>query len=115
MPRPDRSNALDHVVVLMFENRSFDNLLGQLYQPGEVRSFEGVTGKELSNPIPEWAENRAGHTDVRYGVAAGMNTPSPDPGEEYQHVNTQLYGTIDPVTNRGVLAGTMVAPYNATV
>jgi hypothetical protein len=26
MPRPDRSNALDHVVVIMFENRSFDNL-----------------------------------------------------------------------------------------
>jgi phospholipase C len=28
MPRPDRSNAIDHVVVIMFENRSFDSLLG---------------------------------------------------------------------------------------
>jgi phospholipase C len=28
----------------MFENRSFDHLLGRLYQPGEVRSFEGVIG-----------------------------------------------------------------------
>lgn len=37
-------NALDHVVVLMFENRSFDNLLGRLYEPGEVASFEGVLG-----------------------------------------------------------------------
>jgi phospholipase C len=37
MTRPDRSNALDHIVVLMFENRSFDNLLGRLYEPGEVR------------------------------------------------------------------------------
>jgi phospholipase C len=26
MPRPDRSNAVDHIVVIMFENRSFDNL-----------------------------------------------------------------------------------------
>ena len=60
MPRPDRSNALDHVVVVMFENRSFDNLLGRLYQPGEVASFEGVIGKDLSNPIPEWAEDGAG-------------------------------------------------------
>src|SRR5215211_813888 len=34
---PDRSNAMDHVVVLMFENRSFDNLLGRLYEPGEVQ------------------------------------------------------------------------------
>ena len=47
----DRQKALDHVVVVMFENRSFDNLLGRLYQPGEVRSFEGVIGKDLSNPI----------------------------------------------------------------
>ena len=38
--------AIDHVVVLMFENRSFDNLLGRLYEPGEVSSFEGVLGKE---------------------------------------------------------------------
>jgi phospholipase C len=113
MPRPDRSNALDHVVVLMFENRSFDNLLGRLYQPGEVPSFEGVAGQVLTNPIPDWAEDHAGHTDVTYGVAAGMNTPSPDPGEEYQHVNTQLFGIIDPPANRGVLADKMIAPYNA--
>jgi len=38
----------------MFENRSFDNLLGGLYEPSEVASFEGVTGLDLSNPIPEW-------------------------------------------------------------
>jgi phospholipase C len=55
MPGPDRSNALDHVVVLMFENRSFDNLLGRLCEPGKVESFEGVTGKDLSNPVPDWA------------------------------------------------------------
>ncbi len=36
MPRPDPSTALDHIVVVMFENRSFDNVLGRLYQPGEV-------------------------------------------------------------------------------
>jgi phospholipase C len=30
MIAPDRRNGLDHVVVLMFENRSFDNLLGRL-------------------------------------------------------------------------------------
>ena len=114
MPRPDRSQALDHVVVLMFENRSFDNLLGRLYEPGEVPSFEGVTGKDLSNPIPDWAGDRGpGAGNVPYGVAADMNTPSPDPGEEYQHVNTQLFGIIAPPANRGVLATKMAAPYNA--
>ncbi len=113
MPPPDRSTALDHVVVLMFENRSFDNLLGRLYQPGEVASFEGVLGKDLSNPVPDWAADRSGGADISYGVAASMNTPGTDPGEEYPHVNTQLFGVIDPAANRGVLADKMAAPFNA--
>jgi len=113
MPTYDRSHALDHVVVVMFENRSFDNLLGRLYEPGEVESFEGVIGKDLSNPIPEWAEHGADRKVVPYTVATNMDTPSPDPGEEYQHVNTQLFGIIDPPTNRGVMSDRMQEPYNA--
>ncbi len=112
--RPDRANALDHIVVIMFENRSFDNLLGRLYEPGEVASFDGVTGKDLGNPVPAWAADRGdGSGVVPYSVAPTMNTPSPDPGEEYPHVNTQLFGIIDPAANRDVLAGRMVVPYNA--
>jgi phospholipase C len=104
----------DHVVSVMFENRSFDNLLGRLYQPGEVASFEGVLGKELSNPIPDWAEHGAGHKMVPYRVAASMDTPNPDSGEEFTHVNTQLFGVIDPPGNRGVLSEQMTAPFNAS-
>ena len=48
----ESGQKFDHVVSVMFENRTFDNLLGRLYQPGEVASFEGVLGKELTNPIP---------------------------------------------------------------
>ncbi|MFI6376904.1 alkaline phosphatase family protein [Streptomyces sp. NPDC050546] len=113
MSTTGRSNALDHMVVLMFENRSFDTLLGQLYQPGEVASFEGVLGKDLSNPVPDWAEDRSGRRSVPFGVAETMDTPNPDPGEEYQHINTQLFGVIDPDGNRGVLAEKMAAPFNA--
>ncbi len=126
MPHPDRNAALDHVVVIMFENRSFDNLLGRLYQPGEVASFDGVIGKDLTNPVPAWAADqpgrpgwlarlldRPGGLTVPYGVAATMNTPSPDPGEEYPHVNTQLFGIIDPPGNRGKPVSEMTAPYNA--
>ena len=113
MPGPNRSDALDHVVVIMFENRSLDNLLGRLYQPGEVAAFEGVAGRDLSNPVPEWADGAADHKVVPYGLATDMNSPSPDPGEEYQHVNTQLFGLIDPPANRGILAEKMTAPYNA--
>ena len=112
MPLPDRAQALDHVVVIMFENRSFDNLLGRLYSPDEVPAFEGVLGRDLANPVPSWASRPGTPDRVAYQVAATMNTPSPDPGEEYQHVNTQLFGLIDPPSNRGVLAGRMTAPYN---
>ncbi len=93
-------NALDHVVVVMFENRSFDNLLGHLYEPGEVPSFEGVIGKDLSNPIPDWLDDRPDPAVISYGVAGDMNTPSPDPGEELHHINTQLFGLLDEA-NRG--------------
>ena len=116
MPRPDRSHALDHVVVIMFENRSFDNLLGRLYQPGEVASFAGVAGLDLSNPVPEWAAGADPGTAPRlvpYGTATDMNSPSPDPGEEYPHVNTQLFGLIDPPSNRGMVIEHIAAPYNA--
>jgi phospholipase C len=110
---PTRENGLDHVVVVMFENRSFDHLLGRLYEPGEVESFEGVIGKDLRNPIPDWAEHGADRGSVPYEIARDMNTPYPDPGEEYPHINTQLYGRIDPPSNRGVATEQMIAPYNA--
>ncbi|WP_423982465.1 alkaline phosphatase family protein, partial [Ilumatobacter sp.] len=82
----------------MFENRSFDNLLGRLYEPGEVPSFEGVIGKDLSNPVPEWLDIAGGA--IPYTVASDMNTPSPDPGEEFHHINTQLFDLLDEA-NRG--------------
>jgi hypothetical protein len=30
--------------------------LGHLYGPEDGKNFDGVIGKNLSNPIPEWAE-----------------------------------------------------------
>lgn len=70
-----RANALDHVVVVLFENRSLDNVLGRLYGPGDGKVFEGVIGKELSNPIPEWgrawrrAQGGALRRHCRHGLA----------------------------------------------
>lgn len=73
-----------------------------MYEPGGVASSEGVLGKDLPNPVPERAEYRPDDGIVRYGVAPNMNTPDPDPGEEYPHINTQLFGVLDGA-NRGVL------------
>ncbi len=99
-------DAFDHVIVLMMENRSFDNLLGFLYendQPAHFigrgeRRFRGVAGRgDLTNP-----DNR--RPPALYPVRkAPLETPEdmchpcPDPGEEHSpHINRQLYGE-DPV------------------
>ena len=86
---------MDHVVLVLFENRSFDNVLGHLYGPQDGKTFEGVIGRDLSNPIPEWAEHGADRKTVPYTVATDMDAPNPDSGEEYFHTNTQLYNTLD--------------------
>ena len=91
----DRSNAMDHMVVVLFENRSLDSLLGHLYGPEDGKTFEGVIGKNLSNPIPEWAEHGADRKVVPYTVATDMDSPNPDSGEEYPHTNTQLYNILN--------------------
>ncbi len=103
--RSDPLSRIDHVVVLMMENRSFDNLLGRLYHPDNPepfkrpprnQSFAGVGGLALSNPVPVYA----GGGDIPYGVTQQMNSPNPDPGEEYYHVNKQLFGGAHPESNR---------------
>ena len=107
-----RANALDHVVVVLFENRSLDNLLGRLYGPEDGKTFEGVIGKDLSNPIPQWAEHGSERKVVPYGVATYMDSPNPDSGEEYYHTNTQLFGTLDD-HNRFKIGEGVTSPWNA--
>lgn len=112
-PRPRDTPGFDHLVVLMGENRSFDNLLGYLYTPEAPPSgakFEGlafgnyVNSAEDGTRIP--AHVYSGPTDRI------MCQPDPDPGEEYPHVNTQLFGTLDE-HNRGREVSEMSAPFNA--
>ncbi len=42
-----------------------------------------------------------------------MNTPSPGPGDEHQHLNTQLRRIIEPLTNRVALAEKLTWPHSA--
>ncbi len=108
-------DKFEHVVVLMMENRSFDNLLGYLYTPQNPppnnQPFEGVAYHDLSNPIPPYADSSfMGSVPVHKDSV--MNNPTPDPGEEYPHINTSLFGTVLPDTNRFVDACDMVSPWN---
>lgn len=113
MTTPNPSSAMDHVVLVLFENRSLDNLLGHLYAPEDGKTFEGVVGKELTNPVPSWAEHQPpdGSGVVHYDTTDDMDAPNPDSGEEWYHTNTQVFGTIDD-HNRFAGPDTMAAPWN---
>ena len=94
MPANAALDTFDHVVVLMLENRSFDNLFGYLYPDGAPngKPFEGVTGKALSNP------NVHGQS-IAVSMMSDPHAPYPDPGEEFDHIITQVFGDPDnPVT-----------------
>jgi phospholipase C len=112
MPTPDKSHALDNIVVVLFENRSLDNVLGHLYSPDDGKTFDGVIGKDLSNPIPEWAEHGAERKAVPYTVATDMDAPNPDSGEEWYHTNTQLFNILDE-HNRFKIGEGVTEPWNA--
>ena len=86
-------DRIEHIVVLMLENRSFDNLLGWLYDPANQAPFDreppgnfaGVYGKNLSNP-------RLDGSNVPVGKGTDVTAPYPDPGEPFQDVYAQIYG-----------------------
>jgi len=89
-------NKIDHIVVLMMENRSFDNVLGWLYdendQPSRGQTFDGVAGRNLSNPrsIPPDGNS------VPVDKGTVMTDPYPDPNEPYDQVYSQMYGVEPP-------------------
>lgn len=112
-PKPRSEPGFDHLVVIMGENRSFDNLLGYLYSPDSPppgRSFEGLAFADHSNTAEDGsvvpAHVYTGPTDQI------MGSPDPDPGEEYPHVNTQLFGRIDD-HNRGKDLAELTPPFHA--
>lgn len=111
---PRHEPGFDHVVVVMGENRSFDNLLGYLYSADNLpdgEKFEGLAFGDHSNTAPDGTVVAAhvyeGETDRIMGY------PNPDPGEEYPHVNTQIFGSVEPKTNADLFVDQMSAPYNA--
>ena len=85
--------SVDHVVVLMLENRSFDHMLGFLY-PGNVspsgQPFDGLTGTE-SNPGSDGKPVTVFRIEPATPGAYYM--PGADPGEGYMATNDQLYGS----------------------
>src|SRR5437588_4387342 len=84
-------DTFEHVVVLMLENRSFDNILGYLYENGvpSGKQFAGVVGNNLTNP------DENGNL-VPVSVGTDFHQPYPDPGEEFDHITEQLFSAAQP-------------------
>ena len=93
---------IKHVVVLMLENRSFDNLLGWLYDPDNPEpfkgapppNFDGLYGGDRSNPTSKGEK-------IRAGKGSDPTAPFPDPGEAFEDVYEQIYGQPMPATASG--------------
>jgi phospholipase C len=88
-------SSIEHVVVLMLENRSFDHMLGFLYaDAGNVspsgQPFEGLTGTE-SNPDGNGQPVTVFRIEPTSPHPYYM--PGADPGEGYMATNSQLFGT----------------------
>lgn len=81
---------IEHIVVLMFENRSFDNMLGDLYPYGP--EFDGVP-PDYSNPVdpdrPDSPAVKAFHAPTGYPARV---MPFPDPNEDYDDMAEQIRG-----------------------
>jgi len=97
IPDPPLTAQIEHVVVVMLENRSFDNVLGGLY-PDKSKSgeFRGLCGDE-SNPLDPHDPSK-GRVTVFQGPddPATWITPYPDPGELFSDMNEQIFGTATP-------------------
>lgn len=110
---------IEHVVVLMLENRSFDSMLGWLYEKGEkpklnipsapdndlFRGMSSVDAADFFNHA-QVGEQSFGSGPIR-GVS-GVSVPQVDPGEEFEHVLEQFYNKPNPdpsdlITMTGVL------------
>lgn len=91
--------GIEHVVVLMLENRSFDCMLGKLYPTDP--SFEGIRGDEqnlwLNQPVKVWPVPG----DTLDATSACI--PTPDPGELFIDMNAQLFG--DPAGAAATMSG----------
>lgn len=79
-------DRINHFVVLMLENRSFDNLLGNLYHGRS--DFDGLVGTE-TNP-----DGKGGAARVWSAPAGARDSwlPTPDPAELFAEIDEQLYG-----------------------
>jgi len=87
-------DSIDHVVLVMLENRSFDHMLGFLYPKSD--NFEGLDGTE-SNLDADGNEARV--FEITPGTQNAYYFPLANPAEGYQATNDQLFSSATPPTS----------------
>jgi phospholipase C len=98
MPSPSQLTAIQHVVVLMLENRSFDHMLGWLYaDTGNVTPsgapYDGLSGQEFNLDA---TGARAPVFKIAPTSPHPYFMPGADPGEGYANTNAQLFDAPQP-------------------
>jgi phospholipase C len=100
------TKQIKHVIYYMLENRSFDNLLGWLYDennpPKQIISnvdkpahpFYGLTENTYSNLY-----NKDGSKNYVEKGSATLSMPNPDPHEAFDHMTFQIFGHSKPQDN----------------
>ncbi len=115
-------DTIDHVVLLMLENRSLDSVLGWLYadeQPARVvgadarPDYQGLQTGEYANeyggrllPATRGTTGATGKSGV---APQPLRVPGFDPNEDYAHVNEQLFGSPKHPTKTNPAVGTPAA------
>ncbi|MCD2259862.1 alkaline phosphatase family protein [Psychroserpens luteolus] len=89
---------IKHIVYLMLENRSLDQLLGWLYDEKTKPLINNIPpqDKPTYNGLKEHTYFNYDKYGNKHFVVKGvdhMNVPIHDPHEKYQHVNVQLFDT----------------------
>ena len=111
------SGTLSHVVVLMMENRSFDHMLGWLYNPdnpppfqapADGQSFDGVSAG-MANPAPPDYGVRS-LSASRIGGRLYDLPPDNLVGHQFPDVRTQIYG--DPVQSDPCMCGFIMSRHH---
>ena len=98
---------IKHIVVLMLENRSFDNVLGWAYAtsrpshftpPGSTKRYNGLQGPGLNrwaNPVKVgnatvWIPPKRGFSMTSIGGVSYLMPPPVDPNEKFVHMTRQI-------------------------
>lgn len=89
-------NGIKHIVYLMLENRSLDNVLGWLYDDQQQLNFIPKTTPSVPynglKPDTYWNNNKNGAKVYASKItpADGQHIPDVDPQEDYEHVQQQI-------------------------